>query len=454
MSDLRSLLQQAQKVHLAQDTSQDSSVKKSASVSTSPPYVWTNEQEAFLNDDHPRLVLSALAGTGKTSLLMEYAKRRPHKKYNFLAFNRSVIQHWQHRCPKNVRLSTVHQLAMRQKGVALQHKIIEQSLDQHYLSWMQPYEAIMTSNKASPLVNISYHDIVKECLFRYLYQPNRLADVSIVSLWKELMLELSVSDQQVMTEYLLNYEEHILFDMKKVWRAMVDETNHLPITHDVYLKVFCLSSFQWEGHWMLDEAQDWSASFYQYFAQSSPSHIITGDPFQRLYQFRFAQKNWDVLPSQRQHWLTQSFRQGYGPEALVNHLLKKLHCPVIWKPVASFPCSMVHTEETTSNIQQFAPSVILAFDHERLRLFQDQHPSVNIPMMTIHASKGLEFEKVWVCDQALPPFVEKEQRTSLWYVATTRAQKALRLPVALSTILPHQPSSLLSTQALDWDDDF
>jgi len=53
---------------------------------------FSEEQEAFLASSHPRLLLSALAGCGKTTVLFEYARRRPHQKWRLLVLNRALAE--------------------------------------------------------------------------------------------------------------------------------------------------------------------------------------------------------------------------------------------------------------------------------------------------------------------------------------------------------------------------
>ena len=447
MSDLRSLLQQAQTAHSKPQPRLGQSPNL---CSDNPPRQWTKEQEDFLNDNHPQLLLSALAGTGKTTLLMEYARRRPHQTWSFLAFNRSVIEEWKNKAPKNVRLSTVHQLALKQKGVSIQHKIIEQPMSSNHLSWMTPYDEMLQKRPGSPSSAWSYQDIVKECLWRYLYGNTRISDISLVEIFND-------ETNQDFLSYCTENQKQIVTDVRALWQAMIDPSNTLPIIHDVYLKVFSLSSFEWKGQWMLDEAQDWSPAFYQNFVQKCPRHLVAGDPFQKLYEFRMAQKHLSPTPNQHQHWLTQSFRQGTGAEETINLLLKKLSSPVLWKAVPSFSCRVSHASQNLEEIQSFNPSVVLAYDNEKLKQFSKQFPHLShIPRLTIHASKGLEFSNVWICDDALPVFVKGSQRLSLWYVAITRAQHALRLPPQSSFLYKNpstEASSLLQSQDINFDED-
>lgn len=62
-----------------------------------------------------RSVLSA-AGTGKTTALVKYAEQRPHLRFLYVAFNKSVASEAQRRFPSNVACKTVHSLAYANVG--------------------------------------------------------------------------------------------------------------------------------------------------------------------------------------------------------------------------------------------------------------------------------------------------------------------------------------------------
>lgn len=56
------------------------------------------------------------AGTGKTTTLVKYAEQRPHLRFLYVAFNKSVANEAQRRFPSNVISKTVHSLAFADIG--------------------------------------------------------------------------------------------------------------------------------------------------------------------------------------------------------------------------------------------------------------------------------------------------------------------------------------------------
>ena len=61
------------------------------------------------------IVLSA-SGTGKTTTLVKYAEQRPHLRFLYVAFNKSVASEAQRRFPANVVCKTVHSMAYADVG--------------------------------------------------------------------------------------------------------------------------------------------------------------------------------------------------------------------------------------------------------------------------------------------------------------------------------------------------
>lgn len=79
----------------------------------------TGEQQQILSHDiqadHVVKVM-AFAGTGKTTTLVKYAEQRPHLRFLYVAFNKSVATEAQRRFPSNVDCKTVHSLAFADVG--------------------------------------------------------------------------------------------------------------------------------------------------------------------------------------------------------------------------------------------------------------------------------------------------------------------------------------------------
>lgn len=400
-------------------------------VATTVESKWSEQQEKFLNTQSPKLVLTALAGSGKTSCLLEYARRRRHQKWNFVVFNRSVADEVALRAPENMQVKTAHQMAYAHFGHDLHHKIKNQ------ISIMEIQQRL---KNVPPQAQKDFANLVKDVFHQYLNSSDVEITEHLVSEFEWERFQLKYSD--------VSWElSQLLKTVEDVWRASLDSQSSFSISHDVYLKRFSMVGDPWKGtFWMLDEGQDWSDAFLSCFKRSAAVSIRTGDPYQKLYDWRGASRQkWCDLSVEKELWLTDSYRTSKGIESWVNARLKSLTCPHVWSSALPHQCSIVMAEENAKTIQSFAPTVILATrweDLEKISRQLDEYGVANylnkhcsgtkagVLLTTIHSAKGLEFERVWIADNALPSDEHAVQQARLAYVALTRAQKSVRIPNA------------------------
>ena len=111
------------------------------------------------------------------------------------------------------------------------------------------------------------------------------------------------------------------------------------------------------------------------------------------------------------------------------------------------------TSESAKNLPSFLQEISLLTDADR----DDENPEPKVSLMTIHASKGLEYPFVYVVgmeenlfpsQMALNSRAELEEERRLFYVALTRAEKRLCLSFATSrfrfgSLLNSEPSRFL-----------
>lgn len=74
----------------------------------------TSEQLKIINSEG-NIKINAVAGSGKTTTMLEYAKARPNRKILYLAFNKSVkleaVKKFKHHGLDHVNVETAHSLA-------------------------------------------------------------------------------------------------------------------------------------------------------------------------------------------------------------------------------------------------------------------------------------------------------------------------------------------------------
>ena len=75
----------------------------------------TKEQEEIINSDKLSFKINAVAGSGKTTTLLEYAKKNSHLKILYLAYNKSLQVSLQGKLKEykipSMQVSTIHSLA-------------------------------------------------------------------------------------------------------------------------------------------------------------------------------------------------------------------------------------------------------------------------------------------------------------------------------------------------------
>ncbi|XP_067284187.1 F-box DNA helicase 1 [Pseudorasbora parva] len=263
----------------------------------------THEQQQILNHDiqtHHVVKIMAFAGTGKTTTLVKYAQQRPHMRFLYLAFNKSVAMQAQRLFPHNVQCSTIHSMAFRAVG--------QRYKDMRKLSNnLQPFDVAWVLPKAhGGFVNAK---VVTQTLHNY---------------WASI--DQRVGPQHVPLEYKNTHGKTVQPDDQQtmnfagmaqdLWDQMVDlkskKERVYNMTHDGYLKLWQLTRPELDRYdaIFIDEAQDCTPVIVDIMLSQSCGKILVGDPHQQIYTFRGAVNALHAVPHTHIYYLTQSFRFG------------------------------------------------------------------------------------------------------------------------------------------------
>ena len=82
--------------------------------------------------DDAVMLVRAFAGTGKTTTLLEYVRRRPGKRFAYLTFNRAVMEEAKAKFPANTKALSFHGLAYRKFGFLFKDKFHRGALRAHH----------------------------------------------------------------------------------------------------------------------------------------------------------------------------------------------------------------------------------------------------------------------------------------------------------------------------------
>lgn len=217
------------------------------------------------------LVIRALAGTGKTTTLIEIAKQNPHIQYLYIALNKSIIIDVENAVRKavlkNVKVKTVHALAYESSAVYRSGRDIQKIT----VDFVKKYLNINDSFKAYSIISM-FED--------YCSQSSGFQDFSDYTLSKVDHKNVSVSRN--LNKQALNGVQSLLEGFEN---GSIDF-----ITHGLYLKYFIDNqSLITEDCLMVDESQDLNDAMFSFIESQIElgvkNIIAVGDQNQSIYGF-------------------------------------------------------------------------------------------------------------------------------------------------------------------------
>jgi len=257
---------------------------------------FTDEQEAVFAAGGD-IKINAVAGSGKTTVLIEYAKRRPRRnRILYLAFNRSVRLEAQNRFTReglsNVDVQTAHSLAFRRIAGPLGYKVSSG----YRIHEIAEILAIKPVSKDPLSVFLIAHHVLKFTAFFCNGVTQKV---------QQLDYRATIADPHAKS--LVNHYYDHIEKYTRIFLAKMDK-KEIAATHDFYLKKFQLSKpILGYDAILFDEGQDASAVMLDVFLAQPALKVIVGDVHQQIYGWRFAV---NALKSVHfaQHALTTSFR--------------------------------------------------------------------------------------------------------------------------------------------------
>ncbi|XP_063304357.1 F-box DNA helicase 1 [Pelobates fuscus] len=267
-------------------------------------FTLTDEQQQIINHDiAPGQVMKivAFAGTGKTSTLIEYAKKRPTLRFLYASFNNSIVKHAVCVFPANVTCKTFHSLAFAAIGKNYNAK---KKLNSSKLT-------VYAVNEVLPEGQAGFvrAKLVAKTLGNFFASTDDSIENEHVPIWcvnttgnRDLV---KPEDQK----FAVRMAEEIWGKMKYLGET---REHAYKMTHDGYLKLWqlqqpCLSSYD---AIFIDEAQDCTPSIMKVIHSQTCGKIFVGDPHQQIYKFRGAVNALSEVMHTHIFYLTQSFRFG------------------------------------------------------------------------------------------------------------------------------------------------
>ena len=259
---------------------------------------FTPEQQAIIKSTGD-IKINAVAGSGKTTTVIDYAKTRPrHSQILYRAFNKAVrleaVNKFAETGVFNVKVETAHSLAYKhivyRKGYTVRphgykiHEIVE-----------------LLRLKGNGEKHAEY--VVANHISRFIsYFCN--SDKAKV---QELNYLDVVSDNKARA-FVSTFYQYIESQTRLLLSKM--DKGEIEITHDFYLKKFQLSNPELRFDYILfDEGQDASPAMLDIFFKQKATKVIVGDTHQQIYGWRYAVNSLEKANYKTYH-LSTSFRFG------------------------------------------------------------------------------------------------------------------------------------------------
>lgn len=312
----------------------------------------TDQQEHVLDlvGEGGDVAVEAGAGCGKTTTLRLIAEAKRRSRGRYTAFNKSLVLDAEGKFPSNVRVTTVHAMAMGQVGIPFRPR-----LDDHTAKSDRVGEMLGLESQA-----ITYDGRTQVLTRGYLASLARRA-VEVFCQSDDVMpephhvpyidgIDPPENDGHRTWANNLGVRRYLAPFLEKVWEDAQDPKGKLPYRHAFYLKVFQLSGRRLPIDFLLvDEAQDLPEVMRAIFRrQDHCQRIFVGDSNQAIYGWLGAVNAMDDVPARSRAYLSNSFRFGPGLAAANNVVLDALRAPIRLTGVGSPTSRLGRAPEPTA----------------------------------------------------------------------------------------------------------
>jgi superfamily I DNA/RNA helicase len=248
---------------------------------------YTDEQLAIINSKGD-IKINAVAGAGKTTTLVGYAKERPNAKILYLAFNKTVKEEAQIKFKDlpNVKAETAHSLAYKHI-VKMGYRLGEGLSINNIID-------ILKLPKSKDIYILAFH--ISKAFSCYCNSDKR----------NMLQIDYLVGLDNEAKAFFTKHSETILDHTKILLRQM--NSKEIRMSHDFYLKKFQSLKPQLDYDIvMMDEGQDASEVMLDIFKNQSATKVIVGDSHQQIYSWRYAVNSLEKC-DYANYYLKTSFR--------------------------------------------------------------------------------------------------------------------------------------------------
>lgn len=284
----------------------------------------TDEQKEIINSEG-NIKINAVAGSGKTTTIIEYARARPeNSKILYLAFNRSVkteaIKKFAAKKLFNVKVETAHSLAYGHVVYDHGYRVSAKGYKSHEICEILRLSGVGEKHGEHIVAN----HISKFISYFCNSDKQKVSELNYADVVSDNRANAFVSKHY---DYIENQTRLFLGKMN---------SGEIEITHDFYLKKFQLSNPKLNYDYILfDEGQDASAAMLDVFLKQDAVKVIVGDTHQQIYGWRFAVNSLEKADF-KTYSLTNSFRFSQDIADLAMEVLKLKSQLASFKPSPIF----------------------------------------------------------------------------------------------------------------------
>ncbi len=293
--------------------------------------------------------INAVAGSGKTTTIIEYAKTRPKdSKILYLAFNKSVkleaVKKFAEKGLDNVKVETAHSLAFKNIVYKHNYNVKPQSYKTHEI-----VDLLRLRGKEKHEEYILANHVNKFVAYFCNSDKQKVQDLNYLDVVSERQAKIFV---KTFYKYIERQTRLLLSKM---------DNGEIEITHDFYLKKFQLSIPKLNYDYILfDEGQDASPAMLDIFLKQKATKVIVGDTHQQIYGWRFAVNSLEKANYKTYH-LSTSFRFSQDIANLSMEVLKwKKHISSHINPAMQGRELTIHGTETNPAIHGRETKAVIA----------------------------------------------------------------------------------------------
>jgi len=239
-------------------------------------------QEAIFSgvtDTTDNMIINAVAGSGKTTTLIEIMKR-VNSKVNFLAFNKSIADELGRRCPAHVDCSTLHSAGLKVVRQRFGNVRIEANKIDIIMANYLPLEIQKSMTPDEKSARYELRSLIRNMVSKI---KNILVDYTNVKALQE------IADYYAIDIDLSEHYDKIIYVMEK----SINDTQNIDFDDMIFMPVHhkIVTKYPYD-YILVDESQDLNLTqidlILSLVKKPNGRVICVGDPKQSIYGFRGA----------------------------------------------------------------------------------------------------------------------------------------------------------------------